>query len=192
VRTVPYESDLRIERIGCNRWRLLDDLVYDGRDDRFTAERGYVTDLASSPRAFQAVVPRTGPWDEGAVTHDKLCSDLRRWYDQVRALIDRGCSKSFARAHVEPPLASARDTDAILRRIIREYHEAGVDGCGPAVQWTVWAGVRWGALANPARREDWWRDLPKVAAISAGLLAVVALVLAAVGLVVAVAWGWMA
>ena len=36
-----------------------------------------------------------------------------------------------------------------------------------------WVGVRWGALANPARREGWWK--PKQALPTLGVSAVTAL-----------------
>jgi hypothetical protein len=33
-------------------------------------------------------------------------------------------------------------------------------------RWLMWAGVRWGALANPVRRPGFARDLPGVLAVS--------------------------
>lgn len=60
---------------------------------------------------------------------------------------------------------SSRDADGLFRRIARE------SGAGLLLRWLLWTGVRWGALANPARRADWGRDAPAVTAISLLLLA---------------------
>jgi hypothetical protein len=75
--------------------------------------------------------------------------------------------------HYRAP-ATARDTDAIFRRVMRE------GGVGFVTRWIMWAGVRWGAVANPARRPGWWIDAPLVLLITLLMLAVVAAGLLAV------------
>jgi hypothetical protein len=73
---------------------------------------------------------------------------------------------------------SPRDADGIFRRVLRE------EGVGPVTRWLMWAGVRWGALANPARRRGWLLDAPALLAITAGVLAVAVAALYALGRIV--------
>jgi hypothetical protein len=85
------------------------------------------------------------------VLHDWLCVQL---VDRHRGQDPRS-----------PGGVTARDTDGLFRRVMREA------GVGLVVRWVMWVGVRWGALANPARRAGWWRDTPAVVGLSALVLA---------------------
>jgi len=139
-------------------------LVYRGRDQTFTVPGGFVTDFASVPRFLTWLVPTMGTYTRAAIVHDWLCTQL----------------ETLHRLHGNPNAApaSARDTDGVFRRIMRE------EGVPLARRWLIWCGVRWGAVANPARRAGWWRDAPAVLGISllaapvvvpAGLLVILAL-----------------
>jgi len=59
-----------------------------------------------------------------------------------------------------PSVVSARDADGIFRRVMRE------SGVPVLRRWLMWAGVRWGALADPRRRAGWEVSAPGVLAIS--------------------------
>lgn len=128
---------------------------YEGRYGRLRIADGFPTDLASVPRLFWALLPPSGVYEKAAVLHDFLCVELAKAHRDRR-----------------PPMVSSRDTDGLFRRVARE------GGAGLVVRWVLWTGVRWGAVANPARRAGWWRDAPAVAAITA------------VGLAVALAAAW--
>lgn len=156
---MPFLSQVAIRRIGVDRWQLLEPLCYrdpvDGRT--YTAGAGFVTDFATVPRWAQAFVPRTGLWDEPAVIHDLCCDDLRRHRNELRA------------GHLHPrlPWRDARQTD----RLWFDMLIAG--GVGPVLAGLLWTAVRWGALANPARRPGWWHDAPLVLGATGVVLAVV-------------------
>jgi hypothetical protein len=59
-----------------------------------------------------------------------------------------------------PAVVPSREADGIFRRVMRE------SGVPVLRRWLMWAGVRWGALADPRRRTDWWVSAPGVLAIS--------------------------
>lgn len=91
---MPFESDrVVVARHGDNEWRLVEPLIYQGKDDVFRVEAGYVTDFASVPRLAVWLIPRFGRYTPAAIVHDFLCDTLP-----------------------VPPV----DVDGIFRRIMRE------------------------------------------------------------------------
>lgn len=56
---------------------------------------------------------------------------------------------------------SSTDIDGIFRRVLQEL------GTSFGRRWLMWAGVRWGAIFNPARRKGSLATAPKLALISA-------------------------
>lgn len=154
--------------IDCATAGLVQPLVYKGRDQIFTVPSGFVTDFASVPRSLTWLIPTMGTYTRAAIVHDFLCVELAEVHRRGRG---------WAGWRQSP---SARDVDGVFRRIMREERV-------PLVRrWLIWAGVRWGALANPARRAGWWRDAPAVLGISvlaapvvvpAGLLVALALLI---------------
>jgi hypothetical protein len=150
-----------VTRLDAVRWQLERDLVYRGREHQFVVPAGFVTDFATVPWWVQSLIPRTGTWTLAAVLHDFLCDTLNR----AHAAPDGLRSPDGFRGLV---LADAREIDGLFRRVMREQH------VGFLRRWLMWTGVRWGALANPARRAGWWRDAPLVLAITAVVLAVLA------------------
>lgn len=154
---MPFVTGPLLRYLGLGRFATTGPTVYAGDSDVLTIPGGFETDLASVPRVFWALIPPQGAYEAAAVLHDYLCVDL-----------------AAARRTGRRPLVSARDTDGLFRRVMREAGVAFV------VRWVMWVGVRWGALANPARRAGWWRDAPLVLAVSVILLAA-ALILLGVG-----------
>ena len=160
--TVPVQID------PAGLYHLTADVVYQGRDETFTVPAGFVTDLASVPRCLTWLVPIAGVHDRAAIVHDWLCTQL----DKPQRRPDG--------TWINIPPANAVDTDGIFRRILREL------GVPLVRRWLFYVGVRWGALANPARRAGWWRTAPAVLGVTALALPVVGPALLLVLLVLAV------
>jgi hypothetical protein len=135
---VPFEpGSLTVRRVDAYRWSLVDDLVYQGRWERFVIPAGFRTDFATVPRVVTWLIPRFGVYTLAAILHDWLCTE-----------------------GIRSGAVTSREADGIFRRVMRE---AGV----PVLRrWLMWAGVRWGALANPRRRPGWAFSAPGVLAIS--------------------------
>jgi hypothetical protein len=153
---------LRVRSCGDRLWELEEEIVYQGKDELFTIPVGFKTDFASVPAAVQWLIPSYGKYTLAAIVHDQFCDQLNYYYSQVRThilSIEQGLVPNDESAPVAPS-PTARETDAIFRRIMREL------GVPPLRRRLIWTGVRWGALKNPARREGWWRDAPAVLGFS--------------------------
>ena len=135
---MPFDSVLVVRRTSDQLWEVVEPLVYRGRRDTFVVPDGFLTDFASVPRVVVWLIPRFGRYTLAAVLHD--------W------LVTEGLSRRAV---------SARDADGVFRRVLREL------GVPPLLRWLMWCGVRWSALVNPLRRAGWWRDAPRVLALSA-------------------------
>jgi hypothetical protein len=136
-RPVPFDSDLVVRRASDQLWEVVQPLVYRGHRDTFVVPDGFLTDFASVPRVVIWLFPRFGRYTPAAVLHD--------W------LVTTGLATGAV---------SSRDADALFRRVLQEL------GVPPVRRWLMWCGVRWGALVAPRRRAGWWRDAPRVLALS--------------------------
>jgi hypothetical protein len=135
---VPFDSPaLTVRRVSDELWEVVAALVYHGRRDTFVVPAGFRTDFATVPRMVVWLIPRFGRYTLAAVLHDWLTSEGLR-----------------------TGVVSSRDADGLFRRVMAEL------GVPPVRRWVMWAGVRWGALANPLRRPGWLRDAPRVLAVS--------------------------
>jgi hypothetical protein len=135
---VPFEpGSLTVRRVDADRWSLVDDLVYQGRWERFVVPAGFRTDFATVPRVVTWLVPRFGAYTLAAILHDWLCGQ-----------------------GIRSGVVSAREADGIFRRVMRE------SGVPVLRRWMMWAGVRWGALTDDRRRQGWLFSAPGVLAIS--------------------------
>jgi hypothetical protein len=128
---------------------------YGSQGDRWVIPKGFRTDFATIPAAVSWAVPKLGAYTLAAIVHDLLCEGLNAWHDGERLV-----GLPYWKNPVPRPTASAVDTDAIFYRIARAH------GVNVVLAALLWVGVRWGALANPARREGWLRTAPKVLALS--------------------------
>lgn len=135
-----------VRQVTVEDWTLEEELVYQGRTERFVVPRGTLTDFASVPRVFAWLVPKYGRFTAAAVLHDHL-------------------------VRVERPAGriSAVDADGLFRRAMREL------GVPFLVRWFMWAAVRIASLADPGGRPGWLRDLPRVLLVTIVALPVVAL-----------------
>jgi hypothetical protein len=135
---VPFDSPaLTVRRATDQLWEVVEPQVYCGAWDTFVVPAGFRTDFASVPRVVVWLIPRFGRYTLAAVLHD--------W------LVTEGIASGAV---------SARDADGVFRRALRELDVP------PLRRWLMWCGVRWGALVNPLRRAGWWRDAPRVLALS--------------------------
>lgn len=176
--------------------RLVEERVYTARQgDSWRIPAGFETDFATIPAVVAWAVPKLGIWTTAAIVHDLLCEGLNEWERAVSEFsprarrIVRRWPAVFANGRIRrAPVASAIDADRIFRRIARDH------GADPVTAEILYVGVRWGALANPARREGWLRTAPRVLGSSLLLLPVLlpATVLAVVGRAVLHVARWLA
>lgn len=135
---MPFVSpEFTVTKIRKRRYRLEHDMAYKGKDDCWTVPAGSETDYASVPAAVRWLFPQDDDYTQAAILHDWFC--------------DHG---------IREGLISARDADAVFRRVMREL------GVPFARRWVLWTGVRLGAVFNPIRNDGVWRDLPLVILIS--------------------------
>jgi len=143
---MPFTRGPVLMYVGGGQYKTVGSTLYVGSRDVIVIPDGFCTDLATIPRIFWAFMPPTGSYERAAVLHDHGCVELA----------NGTCA------------LSPRDVDGLFRRVMREC------GVGFVTRWVMWAGVRWGAAANPCRRPGWWRDGPLVVLITALIGAVVA------------------
>jgi uncharacterized protein DUF1353 len=152
-------DDLMIRPHGTSNWQLVEDLVYEGSDQRFVIPAGYVTDFATVPKFMRWLFDEHGPYTRAAIVHDWLITEMARWVAETR----NGGANGWL------PPATSRDTDGIFRRIMRE------EGTPKPARWVMWAAVRVGAACNSRRAygRQFYKDLPAVLAIGIPAVAVV-------------------
>jgi hypothetical protein len=149
---------------GEREFRVEEEIVYTGKWGTFTVPVGFITDFASVPTVVQWLIPSYGKYTLAAIIHDYFCVQLaeahkaqKRWEEfDIYSIGNDPCEFRVAdNTYASPPPAepNSRDTDAIFRRIMRELDVPFLR------RWVMWTGVRWGAVANPARRKGVSRDL---------------------------------
>lgn len=165
-----FITPLRVESLDAMTWELTDDLVWVGtKGDTFVVDAGETTDFATVPWWTQSLIPRTGTWTKAAVLHDKMCNQLNYYEDLLKEyeeFVTAGVSTQNLRVPMEPVFSSI-DTDNIFRKNARD------EGTDVVRAELLWLGVRYGALANRARRDRWNETAPRVALDTAAVLAVV-------------------
>ena len=123
---MPFLTEaLDVRSCGPISWTLLDEVVYEGRYERFLIPAGFRTDFASVPWVFTWLIPRYGTYTRAAVLHDYLCAEVR--------------AGRFAQV----------DADGIFRRVLREL------GVSLPRRWMMWAAVRAGSKMTGATGKDW-------------------------------------
>jgi hypothetical protein len=176
-----FITPLRVENLDACNWVILEDFIWVGsKGDVFTVSRGETTDFATVPWWSQAITPRTGTWTKAAVLHDKMCNLLNEFHALVKKreqLIADGAHPDHLEPLFPPPFSSI-DTDAVFRKNARD---GGTDVFRSEL---LWLGVRYGALANAARRDSWLRTAPRV------FLGTVVIFALLVALVAFISWAW--
>lgn len=139
-------DDLTIRPHGTSSWKLVEDLIYEGADQRFVIPAGYVTDFATVPKFMRWLFDEHGPYTRAAIVHDWLITDA-----------------------IPAREVTSRDTDGIFRRIMRE------EGTPMPARWVMWTAVRCAALFNRRRAygRQFYKDLPAVLAIGIPAVAMI-------------------
>lgn len=153
------DRNFNVKRIDYTTWELQDELVYKGKYQDFTVPRRFLTDFASVPQFMLWLIPSTGKYTLAAVLHDYFC-DVGIQIGEI----------------------SPRDADGVFRRVLRELKVSWLQ------RWTLWTGVRWGALFNPVRRPGIAADIPLMLLLSLLLLPVVLPASLGIGIGYAIYW----
>jgi hypothetical protein len=143
-------TNILLETVGDTTFKLTEDLTYHGKSETFVVPAGFETDFASVPRFVQWLIPAYGRYTLAAIVHDWLCVQLEDHYAGKHEL---------SGDEVFVP-ANSVDVDGIFRRIMQEL------GVPFVRRWLMWAGVRWGAIFNKARRKGSLSTLLKLLPIS--------------------------
>ncbi|AEH08021.1 MULTISPECIES: DUF1353 domain-containing protein [Protofrankia] len=135
---MPFLSDrIAVEEIDDIRWRLLEPVSYEGKEQVFTVPTGFTTDFASVPRFLTWLVPTYGRYTKAAILHDWL------W-----KLTDAG---DFDHA----------DADGIFRWAMRELDVAFLR------RWLMWAAVRLAGVRKSGLSTLWRPGFGQLAALVA-------------------------
>jgi hypothetical protein len=141
---------------------LWEEVTYTGtQGDSWVLPEGFRTDFATIPSIVSWAVAKLGAYTLAAIIHDLLCEGLNRWWRALQAFaageaflendLDTSWIVLADGTRVDPPTANAVDADAIFYKIARDH------GTDPVTAALLYTGVRWGALANPARRDGFMR-----------------------------------
>ncbi len=70
---MPFLTFARLDVADCGRWCVAAPLIYETHDGQcITVPTGFLTDLASIPRVFHALIPVNGNHRQAAIVHDYL------------------------------------------------------------------------------------------------------------------------
>lgn len=119
---MPFRTPLSVRHEIGEEWRLLDPLVFEGRDDFFVMRKGFKTDFASIPRPVRWLFDTAGTNSEPGVLHDAVWRESKR---------DDG----------KPPRVDPWDADGLFRRALREV------GTTAMTRALMWIAVRATAIA---------------------------------------------
>lgn len=119
---MPFRTPLSVRHEIGEDWRLLEPLVFEGRDDFFVIRQGFRTDFASIPRSVRWLFDTAGTNSEPAVLHDALWRESKR-------------------TDGKPPRVDPWDADGLFRKALRE------SGATAMTRGLMWIAVRTAAIA---------------------------------------------
>jgi hypothetical protein len=119
---VPFRTPLSVRHEIDEEWRLLEPLVFEGRDDYFVMRKGFKTDFASIPRPVRWLFDTAGTNSEPGVLHDAVWRESKR-------------------ADGNPPRVDPWDADGLFRKSLRE------SGATAMTRALMWIAVRAAAVA---------------------------------------------
>ena len=120
---MPFRTPLSVRHEVGEEWRLLDPLVFEGRDDYFVMRKGFKTDFASIPRPVRWLFDTAGTNSEPGVLHDAVWRESKRDDGKV-------------------PRVDPWDADGLFRRALRE------SGATAITRALMWIAVRAAAIAG--------------------------------------------
>ena len=120
---VPFRTPLSVRHEVGEEWRLLEPLVFEGRDDYFVIRKGFRTDFASIPRPVRWLFDTAGTNSEPGVLHDAVWRESKRTDGKA-------------------PRVDPWDADGLFRRALRE------SGATALTRGLMWIAVRAAAIAG--------------------------------------------
>lgn len=117
-----FRTPLSVRHEVGEEWRLLEPLVFEGRDDFFVMRKGFKTDFASIPRPVRWLFDTAGTNAEPGVLHDAVWRESKR-------------------GDGREPRVDAWDADGLFRRALRE------SGATAITRGLMWIAVRAAAIA---------------------------------------------
>jgi hypothetical protein len=120
---VPFRTPLSVRHEVGEDWRLLDPLVFEGREHYFVIRKGFRTDFASIPRPVRWLFDTAGTNSEPGVLHDAVWRESKRSDGKL-------------------PRVDPWDADGLFRRALRE------SGATAMTRALMWIAVRAAAIAG--------------------------------------------
>lgn len=139
---------------------LIEDIVYQDGDVEYRIPAGYVTDGASVPRVITWWIPKMGTYFLASTLHDWLITDL---------------------------LPTGQIDSITVDRLFRESM-VSIPNIPKVRAWSMWVGVRWGAMFNKKRRKGSLKTFPGVLLGSVLLLPVVLTPAVTIGMRLGIFW----
>jgi hypothetical protein len=137
VRLAAFLTDLHVAELRDGRHQLLAPLVFYSAELRgtFIVPTGTITDYASSPRLFRAIVPPDGPWKWAAVLHDAASQGELLTPDGARVhLVKHLTDPLFREAMSVPPCDSVNVAKRwLMYRLVRRFGRGAYGGPGTTV-----------------------------------------------------------
>ena len=98
---MPFRTPLSVRHEVGEEWRLLDPLVFEGRDDYFVMRKGFKTDFASIPRPVRWLFDTAGTNSEPGVLHDAVRDVMEStgMLDNTRRLVEAARSAGATIVH---------------------------------------------------------------------------------------------
>ena len=119
---MPFRTPLSVRHEIDEEWRLLEPLVFEGRDDFFVMRKDFRTDFASIPRPVRWLFDTAGTNSEPGVLHDAVWRESKR-------------------TDGKEPRVDPWDADGLFRRALRE------SGATAITRGLMWMAVRAAAIA---------------------------------------------
>lgn len=120
---MPFRTPLSVRHEVGEEWRLLEPLVFQGKEDFFVMRKGFRTDFASIPRPVRWLFDTAGPNSEPGVLHDAVWRESKR-------------------TDGKEPRVDPWDADGLFRRALRE------SGATAITRGLMWMAVRAAAIAG--------------------------------------------
>jgi hypothetical protein len=83
---VNFSGPLTLTQVTASTWRVEREFSYVSGIDCINVPVGYVTDLASVPRPFRWLIPKSGGYNQAAVMHDYIYTD--QWHNVPKSRAD--------------------------------------------------------------------------------------------------------
>lgn len=162
-----FLNKAKIQRVDNKLWKVLEDIVFEGRDHNFVVPKDFVTDLASIPKLFRSIFNTYGSYTEAAILHD-LLSQLDRAYRKGELAVKNGTVEFKEMKLPQFLLVGAHDVDGIFRKAMKD---SGTNFLG---RWYMWGATRIGSLFQGRVGSVPWFSWVQLIGLAAPFVGVVA------------------